>query len=95
MKRNNKKLVYTVLTNNYETPVDIVKEDGWDYICMTDSRELKSDKWTIKLLPNWVMEMPENKRQRIVKILPHLFFFRIRHIFICRRKHEDIEHWTR
>lgn len=69
-----KKLVYTVLTNNYESPAKIVKDEGWDYICYTDSKTLKSDQWTVKQLPNWVMELPKNKRQRIVKILPHIFF---------------------
>ena len=73
-KKQNKKLVYTVLTNNYESPAKIVKDDGWDYICMTDSDTLKSSQWNVKKLPHWVMELPANKRQRIVKILPHIFF---------------------
>ena len=72
--KKNKKLVYTVLTNNYESPAKIVKDDGWDYICMTDSDTLKSNQWDVRKIPNWVMELPANKRQRIIKILPHIFF---------------------
>ena len=70
----NKKVVYTVLTNNYESPAHIAMEEGWDYVCLTDSDTLSSDQWTVRKIPEWVMQLPHNKRQRIVKIMPHLFF---------------------
>lgn len=68
----NKKVIYTCITNNYDTLKPITKKAGWDYICFTDSN-IKSDYWQIKPLPKEVETLPANKKQRFVKLNPHLF----------------------
>ena len=48
----NKNCIYTAIIGDYDnlyTP-KIVTE-GWDYICFTDNKKLKSDFWTIKYVP--------------------------------------------
>lgn len=71
----NKIVVYTVITNGYDSLLDPLKiEQGIDYICFTDSKNLESKYWTIKPLPKWVENVPKHKRQRMLKILPHILF---------------------
>ena len=68
-------VVYTVITNGYDNLIEPETiEEGIDYICYTDSPKLKSKYWTIRLLPKWTKNIPKNKRQRILKILPHILF---------------------
>lgn len=44
----NKKCVYTAIIGGYDTlKTPLVITEGWDYICYTDSKELKSDNWDI------------------------------------------------
>ena len=71
----NKIVVYTVITNGYDNLLDPLKiEQGIDYICFTDSSNLKSKYWQINPLPEWVKNVPKHKRQRMLKLLPHLLF---------------------
>lgn len=63
-----RKAVYTVLLNGYDTLKDFPKAEGWEYVCFTDDKALKSDLWTfryVKLSDNPV------KQQRDIKIRPH------------------------
>ena len=71
---NNKKVVYTCITNDY----DILNEPkyislGFDYICFTDNSSLKSDVWQIRPLPKETEGLSEVKKQRFIKINPHLY----------------------
>lgn len=51
--RDQKKLLYTVVTGGYDIINEIPKKlANWDYICFTDHPELKSDTWQIRLLQN-------------------------------------------
>ena len=48
---NKKKCIYTVLTGDYD---DLLEPEcvtpGWDYICVTDNKELRSECWTFYYL---------------------------------------------
>ena len=68
-------VVYTVITNGYDSLLEPMQiEDGIDYICFTDSSNLKSKYWQINPLPEWLKNVPKHKRQRMLKILPHILF---------------------
>jgi hypothetical protein len=70
--RNNKKVVYTSITGNYdELLTPLFRNEGWDYICFTDSPDLESDFWKIKRIKDVDLSLP--KINRIHKILPHKF----------------------
>ena len=69
----NKKVVYTCISGNYDTLKDPkYYSDGFDYICFTDNKDFKSEIWDIKPLPKETDELPQVKKQRYVKINPHL-----------------------
>ena len=68
----NKKVVYTCITGDYDTLKPITNKDGWDYICFTD-KDITSDSWQIKPLPIEVSFLNDIKKQRYIKINPHLF----------------------
>lgn len=71
----NKYVVYTVITNGYDNLIEpAFAQDGIDYICFTDSKDLKGDIWQIREIPEWTKNIPQNKRQRMLKVLPHLLF---------------------
>jgi len=63
-------VVYTVITNNYDTLRPIKREKGIDYICFTDNPNLKSSEWNII-----VIAKSDNpiKLQRSIKILSHQY----------------------
>ena len=69
----NKKVLYTCVTNGYDTLKDpkFITMD-FDYVCFTDDKTMKSDIWDIRPLPKECADIPANKKQRLVKILPHL-----------------------
>lgn len=70
----NKKVVYTCIIGGYDSlsePKYIT--DGFDYICFTDDKSLKSDIWEIRPLPKETENLSQVKKQRYVKINPHLF----------------------
>lgn len=69
----NKKVVYTCITGGYDSLVDPkVISPGFDYVCFTDNKDLKSNTWIIKPLPKETEELTSVKKQRYVKINPHL-----------------------
>ena len=71
-KNNNKKVVYTAITGDYDelfTPVYI--NDNWDYVCFTDNNNLKSDFWQIRKMKD--LKLDKVKKARNYKILPHLY----------------------
>ena len=69
----NKKVVYTCITGDYDSlcnPKFIT--DGFDYVCFTDNKTIKSDVWDIRPLPKETEGLSQVKKQRFVKINPHL-----------------------
>lgn len=68
-----KKVIYTCITGKYDTLIepDVITE-GFDYICFTDNKELKSGSWEIRLLEG-DNELSNVKKQRHIKICPHEF----------------------
>lgn len=66
--------VYTVVLGDYEDLNEIVipKEEGIDYICLTDDPNLESTTWEVKLI---TPEFPGDsvRSQRLLKILGHSF----------------------
>lgn len=70
----NKNVVYTCITGGYDTIITpkFISE-GFDYICFTDNEALTSDIWEIRPLPKGAEELSQVKKQRYVKINPHLF----------------------
>ena len=70
----NKKVIYTCITGNYE-PLDdpYAFSDGFDYICFTDSKTLKSDLWEIRPIPDELSKLSSVKKQRCIKINPHKY----------------------
>lgn len=70
----NKKVVYTCITGSYDGLIDPEYiSEGYDYICFTDNKEFKSDIWDIRPLPKEVEGLSQIKKQRYIKINPHLF----------------------
>ncbi len=67
------KVIYTCITGNYDNLIDpqYITED-FDYVCFTDNTNLKSNIWDIRPLPKEVEELSQVKKQRYVKINPHL-----------------------
>jgi len=41
-------VVYTAITNDYDTVIETNKDPNVDYICFTDNIDLKSDTWDIR-----------------------------------------------
>lgn len=70
----NKKVVYSCITNGYDNLIEpkCVTLD-FDYILFTDDKNLKSKIWEIRPLPKECENLPKNKKQRIIKLLPHKF----------------------
>lgn len=69
----NKKVVYTCITGDYDrlsNPKFLT--DGFDYVCFTDNKAITSDVWDIRPLPKETEGLPQVKKQRFVKINPHL-----------------------
>ena len=81
-KRYNKikKVIYTVNLGNYDKIKPIPKLEGWDYINIIDwelsEEEKKNSNWTFVMIPNYVnnMNISTVKKQRFIKLHPHLFF---------------------
>ena len=69
----NKKVVYTCITSDYDrlsNPKFLT--DGFDYVCFTDNKAITSDVWDIRPLPKETEGLSQVKKQRFVKINPHL-----------------------
>lgn len=69
----NKKVIYTCITGDYDSIIEpkIISE-GFDYICFTDNNQMKSDVWDIRPLPKETDGLSQVKKQRYVKVNPHL-----------------------
>ena len=73
-KKEPKIVVYTCITGGYD---DLKKlsnvTPGVDYICFTDNKDLKSDIWKIRPIPEELLTYSKVKQQRGVKILQHRY----------------------
>ena len=69
--RNQRKLLYTVLTGDYdqlnEIPHRLASSEQWDFVCLTDNPELSSETWKIKLAAN-ADELDPVRLSRLYKI---------------------------
>lgn len=76
--KTNKIVIYTCITGNYDTLHPIAKEllsDKFDFICFTDNLNIDYPSgWIIKPLPEFVNNLSNVKKQRLIKILPHKCF---------------------
>ena len=70
----NKKVIYTCITGGYDSLIEpsYVTYD-FDYVCFTDNPNMKSDIWDVRPLPKEVEGLSQVKKQRFIKINPHLF----------------------
>lgn len=67
-------VVYTCITGGYDNLKKLsVVTSGIDYVCFTDSTDLKSDIWQIRPIPEELLGYSKVKQQRGVKILPHRY----------------------
>lgn len=73
---NNKIVVYTCITNDYDNLWEPeITDDTIDFICFTDNLKIKSNTiWSIKKIPKIFNHLPERKLYRALKLLPHLLF---------------------
>lgn len=72
-KSDNKNVVYTCISGNYDTLREPkVVEPGYDYICFTD-QPFTSSTWIIKPIPKELSDLSQVKRQRCIKTMPHKF----------------------
>lgn len=74
-KSNNKKVVYTCITNGYDNlPIHSYIDTNWDYICFTDDTSLIEQKiygnWTIR--PIIFNELDNTRNNRWHKLHPHI-----------------------
>ena len=72
-KIKNSKVIYTCITNDYDNLDDkpFICE-GFDYICFTDNLSLRSNVWEIRPMPKESYNVPNHKKQRFIKINPHI-----------------------
>ena len=69
----NKRVVYTCITGGYDTIIEPkVVTNGFDYVCFTDNIKMESNIWNIRPLPKETEGLTQVKKQRYVKINPHL-----------------------
>ena len=78
MTRNmtrNKYVCYTCITGDYDDLIDpkYVSKD-WDYICFTNNKNLVSNVWEIKYIPEFLTCLDNYRINRYIKILPHIIF---------------------
>ena len=73
---NAKIVVYTCITGNYdEIEEPLVIENGCDYFLYTNNKELKSDIWRIKKIPDEIQKINDNaKINRYIKMHPKELF---------------------
>lgn len=69
-----KKIVYTCITGNYDNLLEPeYVTPGFDYICFTDNKKLKSNTWKILPIPDNLLDLSKVKQQRNIKINPHKY----------------------
>jgi hypothetical protein len=58
----NKKCVYTAMIGDYDNIVPCAsgKKEGWDYICFTDNKNIKSDFWRVVYVENLIVDEIKN-----------------------------------
>ena len=70
----NKIVVYTCITNNYDSLKEIkYVEEGVSYICFTDNDKLTSKTWKIVYLDSNLIDLNLSfvTQQRFIKLCPH------------------------
>lgn len=69
----NRKVIYTCITGGYDKLIEpSYVTYGFDYICFTDDNTLTSDIWDVRPLPKQTDGLSTVKKQRYVKLNPHL-----------------------
>ena len=67
-------VVYTCITGGYDNLKKLsCLTSGVDYVCFTDNKDLKSNIWEIRPIPEELLGYSKVKQQRAVKILPHRY----------------------
>lgn len=70
----NKNVIYTCITGNYDSLLDPIEiSNGFDYVCFTDNPYIKSTIWEIKPIPSELDNLSQIKKQRCIKINPHIY----------------------
>ena len=65
------KCIFTICFGNHDFLREpVIKSKGWDYICFTDNKDLKSDVWNIRLIDS---NLEPKYTARYVYINSHLF----------------------
>ena len=74
-KDRRKVIVYSCLIGDYDNVTSFNKQKGYDYILFTDQK-INNTNWTIFPIPDEVLKLKVSdiKKQRYMKIMPHLFF---------------------
>lgn len=72
---NNKKVIYTCITGDYDVLLDPeCSIPGYDFICFTDNpTAIKSNIWQAMQIPSELSKLTNQKKQRYIKINPHKF----------------------
>lgn len=69
-----KNVVYTCITGGYDILDDPSEvSPDFDYVCFTDSEEMKSNVWKFRPIPKELEGLSNVKKQRCIKICPHRF----------------------
>ena len=69
-----KKVIYTCITGNYDNLLEPKYiSPGFDYICFTDNKNLKSNIWKILPIPDNLLYLSKVKQQRNIKINAHKY----------------------
>ena len=73
----NKKVIYTSMfgfadNTEYTIHAPECNLDGWDLVCFTDNKSIKSDIWDVRYVPRHFVDGARDNR--LYKILPHLHF---------------------
>lgn len=70
----NKNVIYTCISGNYDSLIEPeFISDGFDYVCFTDNDNIDSSVWKIRPIPEELNELSQVKRQRCIKINPHIY----------------------
>lgn len=75
MEQLNDKCIFTVITDGYNVLREPkFKLEGWDMICFTDDKDLKSERWQIEVIPEeFTTNLGPKKTSRLFKILSTVF----------------------
>lgn len=69
---NSRLVIYTVIAGNYDTLKDPeFIDENCDYVCFTDSGELASGIWQVRMMEDAGLD--STRHQRMYKVLPHRF----------------------